>query len=128
MGKSKGSGPRDGNPSRAADMTAIVRLVSNLPVDGNAQARDRRRLLAELCKVIGEHVSRSTGAGVGPGMGLSRRARQTLEHLLQGDSEKQIARRLELSPHTVHVYVKQIYLRFGVSSRGELLARFVRGA
>jgi DNA-binding CsgD family transcriptional regulator len=54
--------------------------------------------------------------------------RQTLEALVAGDSEKQIALKLRVSPHTVHVYVKQLYKRFGANSRGELLARFVRGA
>jgi DNA-binding CsgD family transcriptional regulator len=58
--------------------------------------------------------------------GLSRRASQTLEHLLAGDSEKQIAGKLMLSRHTVHVYVKSLYKTFNVNSRGELLARFVR--
>ena len=31
--------------------------------------------------------------------------------------------RLELSRHTIHNYVKALHQRFGVSSRGELLAR-----
>jgi DNA-binding NarL/FixJ family response regulator len=57
---------------------------------------------------------------------LSPRMRQTLQHLLVGDSEKQIAHQLGLSRHTVHVYVKALYRGFGVSSRGELLARFVQ--
>ena len=39
----------------------------------------------------------------------------------------EIAYRLELSPHTVHVYVKQLYKRLNVSSRGELMSRFLRG-
>jgi two-component system nitrate/nitrite response regulator NarL len=51
--------------------------------------------------------------------------RQTLALLLAGDSEKQIAHRLGLSQHTVHVYVKALYRRYDVSSRGELLARWV---
>jgi len=46
---------------------------------------------------------------------------------MTGDSEKQIAAKMKVSPHTVHVYVKQLYKRFGASSRGELMARFVRG-
>jgi hypothetical protein len=50
---------------------------------------------------------------------------QTLQYLLAGDSEKQIANRLRLSQHTVHVYVKALYRRHSVSSRGELLARFI---
>jgi DNA-binding CsgD family transcriptional regulator len=61
-----------------------------------------------------------------PNSGLSPRHRQTLQRLLAGDSEKQIAAHLGVSPHTVHVYVKALYRRFDVSSRGELLARFIR--
>ena len=67
----------------------------------------------------------------GPFAGLSVRARQVLEALLQGDTEKQIAARLGVSRHTVHDYVKEIYRRFKVSSRGELSAyyhRFNRGS
>lgn len=45
--------------------------------------------------------------------------------LLAGDSEKQIAFHLKLSPNTIHTYVKSLYRQFKVSSRGELLARFV---
>ena len=56
---------------------------------------------------------------------LAPRARQTLEHLLGGMSEKQIASRLRLSPNTVHHYVKSIHRHFGVSRRSELLARWV---
>src|SRR5579872_1639193 len=42
-----------------------------------------------------------------------------------GNTEKQVAQKLGLSPHTVHAYTKALYRTFGVSSRGELLARFV---
>jgi DNA-binding CsgD family transcriptional regulator len=56
---------------------------------------------------------------------LPPRQRQTLDRLLAGDSEKQIAARLQVSKHTVHIYVKSLYRRFGVCSRGELLAQFV---
>lgn len=56
---------------------------------------------------------------------LSRRLAQTLELLLSGDGEKQIAAKLGLSRHTVHVYVKSLYKHFEVCSRAELLARWV---
>jgi DNA-binding CsgD family transcriptional regulator len=52
--------------------------------------------------------------------------RQTLDCLLEGDSEKQVAVRLGLSRLTVHQYVTSLYRHFGVSSRAELLARFIR--
>ncbi|MEM7682719.1 MAG: LuxR C-terminal-related transcriptional regulator [Planctomycetota bacterium] len=56
---------------------------------------------------------------------LPTRLRQTLSGLLAGQSEKQVAADLGLSPHTVHNYVRQLYRRFEVSSRGELLSLFV---
>lgn len=54
---------------------------------------------------------------------LSRRATQTLDELLGGASEKEIADRMGLSAHTVHQYVKTVYRAFGVRSRAELMAR-----
>jgi DNA-binding CsgD family transcriptional regulator len=57
---------------------------------------------------------------------LSPRMRSTLDALLEGDSEKQVAARLGLRTSTVHGYVRDLYRRYGVRSRGELLARFVK--
>jgi DNA-binding CsgD family transcriptional regulator len=51
---------------------------------------------------------------------------QTLRSLLGGDSEKQCAAKLGVSHHTVHVYVKALYKKYGVSSRGELLAKCLK--
>ncbi|HLL90747.1 MAG TPA: LuxR C-terminal-related transcriptional regulator, partial [Tepidisphaeraceae bacterium] len=56
---------------------------------------------------------------------LSHRQRQTLDRLLAGRSEKQVAADLGLSRHTVHVHVKSLYKAFGVNSRHELLAKFI---
>jgi DNA-binding CsgD family transcriptional regulator len=56
---------------------------------------------------------------------LPARVRPVLRRLLAGDSEKQVANKLDLSPHTVHEYTKVLYRTFGVNSRGELLAQFV---
>jgi DNA-binding NarL/FixJ family response regulator len=99
-----------------------------------------RHLLADLCRVLG---AQATGAPVTPGRtsalselvtrrlqdpdlpSLSPRVRQTLDRLLHGDSEKQVARRLNVSQHTVHVYVKTLYRKLNVCSRGELLSKFV---
>jgi DNA-binding CsgD family transcriptional regulator len=97
---------------------------------------ERRRMLAELCKLLGTQagkppqatpeaavIGRAALTPIDPA--LPRRQRQTLELLLQGDGEKQIAGKLGLSPHTVHIYVKSLHKRFAVSSRSELLARFI---
>ena len=53
---------------------------------------------------------------------LSRRLRQTLACLLQGDSEKAVAVRLGLSQATTHQYVTMLYRKVGVRSRSQLLA------
>jgi len=58
--------------------------------------------------------------------GLSKRLLETLSLLLQGLSEKQVAAKLDLSVKTVHEYVGMLYKHFHVSSRGELLAYFIR--
>lgn len=54
--------------------------------------------------------------------GLSPRLREVLALLAEGRSEKQVARELSISSHTVHDYVKELHKRFGVSSRAELVA------
>lgn len=56
---------------------------------------------------------------------LPPRMRQVLDRLLTGASEKQIARALDISAHTVHSHVKALYRRLNVSSRAELVARWV---
>ena len=57
---------------------------------------------------------------------LSKRQLETLEHLLEGLTDKEIASRMELSVTTVRQYVRGIYKVFGVQSRCELLAIWLR--
>ncbi|MFT3788331.1 MAG: LuxR C-terminal-related transcriptional regulator [Tepidisphaeraceae bacterium] len=57
---------------------------------------------------------------------LSPPLRQTLEALLAGQSEKQIAHATGRSQHTIHDHAKKLHRHFRVSSRGELLALFVQ--
>lgn len=57
---------------------------------------------------------------------LTPTARRVLACLLEGDGDKQVAKRLRLSAYTVNDYTKRIYRHFGVRSRSELLARWVR--
>jgi DNA-binding CsgD family transcriptional regulator len=57
---------------------------------------------------------------------LSRRVRQVLACLLEGDGDKRIAARLSMSPYTVNHHTKAIFRHFGCRGRAELLARWVR--
>jgi DNA-binding CsgD family transcriptional regulator len=124
------SGRRRPRTQRIADLGAALRATRNsLPADDSHN--QKRALVADFCRLVGARIHPSPQANHRAAVEvtlpkLSPRVRQTLARLLAGDSEKQIARRLELSPHTVHVYVKALYRGFAVSSRGELLAKFVR--
>lgn len=52
---------------------------------------------------------------------LSARERQVIQHLAEGMTNREIAKVLELSPHTVKNYLFRIFDKLGVSSRTELL-------
>jgi DNA-binding CsgD family transcriptional regulator len=77
----------------------------------------------ELRPLIGRQLVSATEPSPGT---LSRRLRQTLACLVEGDSEKQVAVRLGISATTVHQYVTDLYRRFRVQSRSQLLAHVLR--
>jgi DNA-binding CsgD family transcriptional regulator len=54
---------------------------------------------------------------------LTARERDVLGAIARGGSTAEIAAELYLSPHTVRDYVKTVFEKVGVSSRGELVAR-----
>jgi DNA-binding CsgD family transcriptional regulator len=88
--------------------------------------RDRvllRELQAGIAPLIGGPLARP---GEPSPADLSPRVRQVLRCLLEGDGDKQIASRLGLTRHTVNEYTKALFRHFGVQSRAELLARWVR--
>jgi DNA-binding CsgD family transcriptional regulator len=74
---------------------------------------------AELRPLIGRQLVSASEPGPWT---LAPRLRETLACLMEGDSEKQVAARLGISHATVHQYVTALYRRFGVQSRGQLLA------
>jgi DNA-binding CsgD family transcriptional regulator len=115
--------------SRLGDIGALVRASGSVRASRAREVvQNRRRLVANFCSMLGEQMLGETNGNhrVFGGEPLSRRERETLELLLAGNAEKQIAARLSISRHTVHVYVKSLYKRFDVNSRGELLARWVQ--
>ena len=59
--------------------------------------------------------------------GLSEREREVLARLAAGDSNKLIARGLELSPHTVKRHVANLLGKLGVETRGQAAARWRHG-
>jgi len=59
---------------------------------------------------------------------LSPAQRRVLRGLLRGDSEKQVAHELGVSPHTVHNHIRAIYRALKVHARSELLTLLLSGA
>jgi len=110
-----------------SDGSAIsVIALHRAPSEREFSAREQRLLRffhAELGPLIGHSLVGPTEPSEG---GLSRRLRQTLACLLEGDSEKQVSMRLGVSHATAHQYVTALYRHFCVSSRAQLLAYIIR--
>ena len=88
-------------------------------------ARERVLLHALHSGIAGFYRAEESSRRTLPTTSLPPRLRQTLEHLLAGLTERQAALKMDLSVHTLHGYVKNLYSHFGVSSRGELLAKWI---
>ncbi len=87
----------------------------------------QQRLLGFFHGELGPLIGQSLASHAEPGFdGLSRRLRETLACLLEGDSEKLVASRLGLSQATIHQYVTALYRHFNVGSRAQLLATIMR--
>jgi DNA-binding NarL/FixJ family response regulator len=120
----------NGSSDRTGNVQAMLRLLQ--PLDGAAAgdpAEKKRRLLADVVRMIGEQIHGQPPRVTVLQAELNRlppRLQQTMHSLLAGDSEKQAAAKMGVSPHTVHVYVKTLYRRYNVSSRGELLSKWVK--
>jgi DNA-binding CsgD family transcriptional regulator len=107
--------------------TAGGHAISLLHLHRSPKERDfsarERALLDFFHGEIGPLVGRALVSAAEPTPeGLPPRLRQTLICLVEGDTEKQAASRLGVSPMTLHEYVTALYRRFGVNSRGQLLA------
>ncbi|MBW3600242.1 MAG: LuxR C-terminal-related transcriptional regulator, partial [Planctomycetes bacterium] len=90
-------------------------------------SRRDTRFLQVLHRELAPLVGRQLAAADEPSaMQLSPQRREVLDCLLEGDSEKQVAARLNLTQQTVHQYVKAVYRHFRVNSRAELMARWIR--
>jgi NarL family two-component system response regulator YdfI len=61
-----------------------------------------------------------------PDEALTTREREVLELLSRGLPNKLIARRLQISEHTVKFHVSSIYTKLGATSRTDAVSRGVR--
>jgi DNA-binding CsgD family transcriptional regulator len=97
----KGVGSRDFT-SREQAIISLVHMIINQEIGTYLAAADEPRLCS-----------------------LTQRRLEVLAGLVDGDSEKQIAYKLNLAKATIHEHILAIYRHFDVCSRGELLAKFI---
>ena len=57
--------------------------------------------------------------------GLTQRERETLQYLMQGLTNKEIAQRMNISPNTVKAFLKLIMMKMGVSTRCGIVGKGV---
>jgi DNA-binding CsgD family transcriptional regulator len=95
---------------------------------GDKPFRERDRVVVQLLhRELARLWSRSGVFGwPSTPVRLPLRLRQVLGHLCSGMTEKEIAAAMDLSQHTVHEYIKELYRRIGVRGRSELTAWLVR--
>jgi DNA-binding CsgD family transcriptional regulator/pimeloyl-ACP methyl ester carboxylesterase len=81
----------------------------------------------EVTGMPGGAVGRpATGHRQPPPHGLSRRELEVLRLLAAGESNRQIARRLGLSPHTIERHVANLYRKIGARGRADATAYALR--
>jgi DNA-binding CsgD family transcriptional regulator len=103
----------------------VIALVL-LRVEGDEPFTERQSQLVDLCLSQMSWPFQPDDKQTDPRLAaLQPRLRRVMQHLLDGDGEKQVAAKLGLSKNTVHEYVKLIYQQLGVSSRSELLSQWV---
>lgn len=112
-------------PGAAADVSIGIHL---LRPGGRRDFGARDRAVVEEIQVcLAPLVGGPLASFADPSpMALPPQARRVLRCLLEGDTDKQIASRMRLSPHTVNQYTKVIFRHFHARSRTELMARWIR--
>jgi DNA-binding CsgD family transcriptional regulator len=117
---------------RLAEPGWAMCLSFHRPWGDRRRLGDRERVLVHLAHSgLGPMYEREAriaeivGGANGSRKALTPRMRQTLDLLLAGLSEKEAARKLRLSPNTLHVHVRSLYRHYDVNTRAELMAKLL---
>ena len=56
---------------------------------------------------------------------LTEREQETLQHLIRGFTNKEIASRMRISPNTVKAFLRLVMIKMGVSNRAAIMSKFI---
>jgi DNA-binding NarL/FixJ family response regulator len=104
-----------------ADARAVRAAVRSAAAGLTTLSAEFRRHLID-----GRERHEPDGAEDSPAAGLTARELQVLQLLVEGASNKAIARRLGITPHTVKFHVAAIAGKLGASGRTDAVAKAVR--
>jgi DNA-binding CsgD family transcriptional regulator len=100
---------------------AVKALQAAFPVLHSMRDTTALATLRRLFESAGAKMPRPPGGRRAPALhGLSPREREIAGLVMQRKSNKEIARLLDRSPHTVRTQLGQIFKKLSISSRGEL--------
>ena len=93
---------------------------------------EEERLLSMIEAALSQNDSEAKSEAVTADLGsrlasLTQRERQVMDGLVAGQSNKQIARELQISEHTVKFHVSSIYQKLNVTNRTEAVRAGLRG-
>jgi two-component system response regulator DesR len=109
-----GSGRMSGRAARAAGAFGFV------PKHWPAQD------IANAARMVGLGMTVFAPEAEGDGAMLSERERQVLEMIASGSTNREIAERLFLSPHTVKDHTSALYRKIGARNRAQAILRAQR--
>lgn len=115
-------------------------LVADIVVPGESRGREliieigspsamqrfdrcESEIVSALMPVLAERASLAFGPTYT--QTLTTREQLILVQLVSGASVREIAERIDRSPHTVHDHVKSLHRKLNASSRGELVSRYL---
>ena len=107
--------------SSDADIVSALKTVAG---GGNVTSADHASVANDRTYGARESDARraGTGAGSDPLDSLTSRQQDVLDGLLAGYSNKQIARELDISPHTVNMHLRSIFRLLNVHTRMEAIS------
>ena len=98
----------------------LCRIFGVTPRAGNSGHQEDIALLFERASTPSVDLSKLREK-----YGLTEREQETLKHLVQGLTSKEIASRMQISPNTVKAFLRLVMIKMRVSHRAAIMSRVI---